>query len=118
MPVVRSVAPFAGAFVTLGLLALAPSANAVTPKNCRSVSVTIPHTNNHGHAALNNLTAANVTCATARSVGNTFLLTGKAPKNWHATSKKVVVHSYGQTNTVSEEILTRSGARVTGDIAN
>jgi hypothetical protein len=104
--------------VTIGLLALAPSAGASTSAKCGSVSVTIPHTNNHGHAALNNITATNVTCVTARSVAKTFLLTTKAPKNWHASTKTVVVHSYGQTNTVSEEILTRGTARVTGDIAN
>ena len=87
------------------------------PKGCGSVSVTIPHTNTDGHAALNNLTAANATCATARSAATTFLLTTKAPKDWRETSKAVIVNSHGQRNTGGEEILTYGAARVTGDIA-
>jgi hypothetical protein len=98
--------------------AFAPIANASTSTSCASVSVTVPHTNNHGHAALNNLRAINVTCTMARSVANTFLLTKKAPKSWLAASKTAVTHVNGQTNTVTEEILTRGSARVTGDIAN
>jgi hypothetical protein len=118
MPVVRSISLAAAASVAFGLLVFAASAGAVAPKNCGSVGVTIPHTGGHGHAALNNLTAANVACSTARSAATTFLLKGKAPKNWGATSKTVVVHARGQTNTVSEEILTHGDARVIGDVAN
>jgi hypothetical protein len=51
-------------------------------------------------------------------VANAFLATGKAPQNWHATMKTVVIHVNGHANTVGEEILTRGNARVTGDIAN
>ena len=104
--------------LTVGLLAFVPPAVASSVSNCGSVSYTIPHTNNHGHAALNNLTATKVTCATARSVARTFLATRKAPTNWHATSKTIVMHSHGQANTVGEEIFTRGAARVSGEIAN
>jgi hypothetical protein len=92
--------------------------SAPAPKSCGSVSYTLPHTGGHAHAALNNLTAVGVSCVTARSVANAFLITGKPPKNWHATMKTVVTHIDGQANTVGEEILTRGKARVTGDIDN
>jgi len=54
----------------------------------------------------------------ARSVAKMFPLTAKAPENWHAGTKTVVMHNHGLINTVGEEILTRSTARVIGDIAN
>jgi hypothetical protein len=89
--------------------ARAPSpASAPTPKRCGGVSYTFPHTDGHGHAALNNLTAVGVSCSTARTVASDFLVTGKPPRNWHATSKL----------DGGEEILTRGKARVTGDLAN
>jgi hypothetical protein len=80
----------------------------VQPKSCGSVSYTFPHTGGHGHAALNNLAAVGVSCATARSVARDFLLTGRPPRGWHATLG---------TN-AGQEILTRGRARVSGDIAN
>ena len=101
-----------------GLLALAASASASAAARCGSVSYTIPNTHNQFHAALNNLVAVNVSCQTARSVAKAFLMTRKAPKGWHASTKTVVTHLNGQANTVSEEFLTRRTARVTGDIAN
>ena len=111
------VRTLAGAAIVVAS-AFAPLANASTSTSCGRVSVTIPHTKSHGHAALNNLKAINVACATARAVAQTFLLTKKAPKNWRATSKMAVTHVNGQANTVTEEILTRGSERVTGDIAN
>ena len=107
------------AFAAIGLLGFAVSAGASSTSYCGSVSYTIPHTNGNGHAALNNLTATKVSCATARSVAASYLVhKGKAPAPWHLTSKTIVTHSHGQTNTVGEEIFTRGTARVTGDIAN
>lgn len=81
---------------------------AAHPKNCGSVSYTFPHTDDHGHAALNNLTAVGVSCLIARSVAGDFLVTGKPPKNWHAT--------IGRTG--GEAVFTRGAARVTGELAN
>ncbi len=104
--------------LTVGLLAFTTPALAASTTNCGSVSYTVPHTGGHGHAALNNLTASNATCTTARSVAATFLRTRKAASGWHVSSKTVVVHSYGQANTVGEEIFTRGTARVVGDLAN
>ena len=101
-----------------GLLALAASASASAAARCGSVSYTIPNTHNQFHAALNNLVAVNVSCRTARAAAKAFLITRKAPNGWHASTKTVVAHVNGQANTVSEEILTRRTARVTGDIAN
>jgi len=92
--------------------------SAPTPEKCGSVSYTVPHTGGHAHAALNNLTAVDVSCVTARSVASAFLVTGKPPKTWHATMKTVVTHIGGQANTVSEEILRCARARVTGDVDN
>jgi hypothetical protein len=109
-------APAAAGLV--GLLAFAPSASASATRDCAAVSVTIPHTKNHGHAALNNLRASAVTCETARSIARVFLLTTKAPEHWHASTATVRTHSNGRTNTVSEVILTRGTARVSGDLAN
>jgi len=102
----------------VGLLAFVPAVLASTTRACGSVSYTIPHTGNHGHAALNNLTASEATCTTARSVASSFLVTRKAPAGWHVGSKTIVTHSYGHANSVSEEIFTRGPARVTGDLAN
>ncbi len=79
---------------------------ALAPKNCGSVSYTFPHTDGHGHAALNNLTAVDVSCLTARAVANDFLVTGKPPRNWHATLEA----------TLGEEVFTRGKARVRGDV--
>ena len=104
--------------LTVGLLAFVTPALGASTTNCGSVSYTVPHTGGHGHAALNNLTASNATCTTARSVAAAFLRTRKAPSGWHVSSTTVVVHSYGRANTVSEEIFTRGTARVVGDVAN
>jgi hypothetical protein len=106
----RVVAPVAVG----GLIALTGTAGASVAEHCGSVSYTVPHTDDHGHRALNNLTAVNVSCAAARSVARTFLIRLKAPEHWHATSKVVVVHG----NTVGEEIFTRGRARVIGDQDN
>ncbi len=78
------------------------------PKHCASVSYTFPHTDNHGHAAVNNLIAVGVACSVARSVAHDFLVSGKPPKGWHQALR----------TTVGEVILERGSARVTGDIAN
>jgi hypothetical protein len=91
-----------------GHLHLVSPAGAPAPKSCGSVSYTFPHTGGHGHAALNNLRAVGVSCLTARSVANDFLVTGKPPRDWHATLK----------TTVGEEIFTRGKARVIGDVDN
>ncbi len=102
----------------LVLVAVAPAANASTGTSCAGVSYTVPHTNDEGHAALNNLRAVKVSCATARAVAKLFLVGRKAPKGWHAAHRTVVVRTNGRADTVSEEILTDGSARVTGDIAN
>jgi hypothetical protein len=81
---------------------------ATQPKHCGSVSYTFPHTDGHGHAALNNLTAVGVSCSTARSVAHGFLVTGKPPQSWHTAR-----------NTPAGEVVFTSGkARVSGDVAN
>ena len=85
---------------------------------CASVSYTFPHTHGHGHAALNNLTAVDLSCARARSVARSFLIKGSPPAGWHATSRTVIKDEHGQMNTVGEEILTRGAERVTGEEAN
>jgi hypothetical protein len=90
---------------------------APAPTRCAGVSYTFPHTDDHGHVALNNLTAAGVSCATARSVARTFIITGRPPRHWHAAMKQVSAHIGREHVTVGEEILTRGNARVTGDIA-
>jgi len=77
-------------------------------KRCGAVSYTFPNTHGEAHAALNNLVAVDASCSTARSVANAFLVTGKPPKNWHATMKLIS----------GEEIFTRGEARVTGYLAN
>jgi len=77
-------------------------------KNCGAVSYTFPNTHGQGHAALNNLVAVGASCSTARSVANAFLVTGRPPKNWHATIKLAS----------GEEIFTRGRARVSGHLAN
>jgi hypothetical protein len=98
--------PGYGFTVSPGHLHLFSPASA--PRSCGSVSYTFPHTDGHGHAARNNLTAVGVSCSTARSVASAFLVTRKAPKNWQATIKL----------TSGEEIFTRGKARVTGYPAN
>jgi hypothetical protein len=90
-----------------GKVNLFSPAGASTRRRCGSVSYTFPHTDDHGHAALNNLTAVDVSCATARSVARALIVTGRAPKHWHAAMKSS-----------GEEVLTDGRARVTGDIAN
>jgi hypothetical protein len=81
---------------------------AAQSKRCGSVSYTFPHTDGHGHAALNNLTAVGVSCSTARSVAHAFLVTGKPPGNWHTA----------RDTTAGEVAFTRGAARVTGDVDN
>jgi len=100
--------PGYGFTMSPGSLHLFSPAGAPTPKNCGSVSYTLPHTGGHGHAALNNLTAVGVSCFTARSVASYFLVAGRPPRNWHATLKM----------TVGEEIFAHGKARVTGDVDN
>jgi len=78
------------------------------PSRCASVSYTFPHTENHGHAALNNLTAVGVACSTARSVAREFLITGMPPKGWRQDLKAAV----------GKVVLKRGSATVAGDIAN
>jgi hypothetical protein len=113
----RTLLRACGLALTMGLTAI-PAASASAATRCGNVSYTIPNTNDEGHAALNNVAAVNVSCRTARSVARTFLVTGKAPRGWHASTKNVITHVNGQANTVTEEILARRTARVTGDIAN
>ncbi len=110
--------PGYGFTLSRGHLQLLAPTHAPEPKNCGSVSYTFPHTAGHGHAALNNLMAVAVSCATARSVASAFLISGKPPRSWHATMKTLITHLDGQSNTVGEEIFTRGQARVTGDIDN
>ncbi len=110
--------PGYGFTMSPGHLQLFSPTSALAPKQCGSVSYTVPHTDGNAHAALNNLTAVGVQCVMARSVANAFLSTGKAPKNWRATEKTVVIHVKGQANTVSEQIFTRGMARIVGDIDN
>jgi|HubBroStandDraft_1064217.scaffolds.fasta_scaffold227993_2 hypothetical protein len=102
------------ALAVCGLAALTPWASASVTEHCGSVSYTFPGTDDHGHAALNNLTATNVACAKARSVAKTFLITHKPPKDWHASSRTVLTKGF----TVGEEIFTQGKARIVGDLAN
>ena len=83
---------------------------------CGSVSYTLPHTDGHGHAALNNLAAIDVSCVTARSVAHAFLVSGKPPGSWHAALKILSTHIDGRADTVGEEIITHGAARVSGDL--
>jgi hypothetical protein len=105
---------------TVGLTVGASGAGAApATKHCGSVSYTYPHTGGHGHEALNNLTAVNVSCGEARTVAKFFIVhKGKVPKGWHAKAKSVTGHKNGQTLMVGEEIFTRGDARVVGDVAN
>ena len=98
--------PGYGFTMSPGHLQLFSPAGAAAPTHCGSVSYTFPHTDDHGHAALNNLTAVGVPCSTARSVANDFLRAGKPPRTWRATFNA----------TVGEEIFTRGKARVAGDV--
>jgi hypothetical protein len=100
--------PGYGFTMSPGRLRLFSPADAPTPKHCGSVSYTFPHTGGHGHAALNNLTAVRVSCVTARSVASDFLVTGKPPRNWHATPNA----------TGGKVTFTRGEARVSGDVDN
>lgn len=108
--------PGYGFTMSPGHVHLFSPASAPAPTSCGSVSYTFPHTDGHGHAALNNLTAINVSCVTARSVAHAFLATGKPPKHWHAAVRMVTTHIDGQADTVGEEVITHAGARVTGDV--
>lgn len=99
-------------------LVWAASSSAATSRHCGSVSYTVPHTDDHGHAALNDLAAVDVSCRVARSVASSFLLDAKPPRGWHAIARTVVTRMDGHPDTVSEEILTRGAERVTGDVAN
>ncbi len=99
-------APGYGFTMSPGHVELFAPAGALAIKRCGSVSYTFPHTDNHGHAALNNLTAAGVSCKTARSVARTLIVTGRPPKHWRAKRKG------------GEEILSKGDARVTGYLAN
>jgi hypothetical protein len=80
----------------------------VQPKSCGSVAHTFPHTDGHGHAAVNNLTAVGVSCSTARAVASEFLVTGKPPRNWHTA----------RNTAVGRVTFTSGTARVAGDVAN
>jgi hypothetical protein len=100
--------PGYGFTMSPGHLHLFSPPSAPAPKKCGSVSYTFPHTDGHGHAALNNLKAVGVSCSTARAVANDFLVTGKPPKNWHASLRA----------SVGEEVFTRGKARVAGDVDN
>jgi hypothetical protein len=99
-------APGYGFTMSPGHLEIFAPVRAPAVKRCASVSYTFPNTGGHGHAALNNLTALGVSCATARSVARAFIVTGKAPRHWRVRMKG------------GKEILTRGGARVTGELAN
>lgn len=100
----------------LGAVALAAClpAGASAATACGSVSYTVPGSHGQGHAALNNLTASDVSCSSARAVAKAFLANHKLPKGWHGKSKIVVSHG----NTLGEEIFTRGSARIIGDVAN
>jgi hypothetical protein len=98
--------------ISTGHLSLFPTAPKTT--TCGSVSYTFPGTHGEGHAALNNLTASSVSCATARAVARAFIANHKLPAGWRAMSKTVVSNGY----TLGEEVLTRGSARVIGDLAN
>jgi hypothetical protein len=102
------------ALLATGALAAASPASASAAAACGSVSYTIPGTHDHGHAALNNLTASGVSCSTARAVAKAFLVGHKRPMGWYATSKTVVSHG----NTIGEEIFTHGSARIVGDVDN
>jgi hypothetical protein len=106
------------AIVVASAAVSAAPAGATAPKRCGSVSYTFPHTHNHGHAALNNLTAVGVSCADARIVARRFLSTGKAVARWTARMTLVTVHINGHRYTEGEEIFTNGRARVTGEVAN
>lgn len=98
--------------ISTGHLRLFPTASEATA--CGSVSYTFPGTHGEGRAALNNLTASGVSCATARTVASAFIANHKLPSGWHAMSKTVVSHG----DTLGEEVLTRGSARVIGELAN
>jgi hypothetical protein len=100
--------------LTAGALLAASSATASAATACGSVSYTVPGSHGEGHAALNNLTASGVSCATARTVAKAFLAQHRPPQGWHAISKTVARRG----ETIGEEIFTRRSARVVGDIAN
>jgi hypothetical protein len=100
--------PGYGFTISTGHVHLISPTVTAAPKDCGAVSYTYPHTDGHGHAALNNLTAVDVSCRTARSVASEFLVTGKPPSSWHANAKV----------SAGKEIFTRGNARVTGDLDN
>jgi hypothetical protein len=102
------------ALLAAGVLVAASPATASAATACGSVSYTVPGSHGEGHAALNNLTAAGVSCTTARAVAKAFLADHRVPRGWRASSKMVVRHG----ETIGEEIFTRHSSRVVGDIAN
>jgi hypothetical protein len=102
------------ALLAAGALLAPASAAAATSRACGSVSYTVPGSHGEGHAALNDLTASGVSCATARAVAEAFLADRKLPQGWHARLRTVVRHG----ETLGEEIITRGSARIVGDMAN
>jgi hypothetical protein len=115
---VRPARPLA-ALLAAGALAVAspavasPSAPSAATA-CGSVSYTVPGSHGEGHAALNDLTASGVSCATARTVAKAFLADRKLPRGWRARPKTVVRHG----ETIGEQVFTHGSARVVGDLAN
>lgn len=107
-------AALTAALLAGALAAAAPPAAASAATACGSVSYTVPGTHGGGHAALNDLTASGVSCATARIVAHAFLANRKLPRGWRARSQMVRRHG----ETVSEEVLQRGSARVAGELAN
>jgi hypothetical protein len=95
-------------------IALTSSASTSVTERSGSVSHTGSGTGGHGLGALNALTAFNVSCAKARTVAKTFLITRKAPKHWHPSTRMVVENG----TTVGEEIVTQGRVCVVGGMAN
>jgi hypothetical protein len=102
------------ALLVVGVLVSLPPAARASGRKCGSVSYTFPGTSGNGHAALNNLTAHDISCRIARTVAKTFLEHHAPPKGWHVASK-IVKRNH---DTLSERIFTRGSARVVGDLAN
>jgi hypothetical protein len=100
--------PGYGFTMSPGHLKLFSPTGAPAPKRCGSVSYTFPHTDGHGHTAMNNLTAVGVSCVTARSIAKAFLVAGRAPGGWRATHSP----AGGRVS------LVRGEGRVSGDLAN
>jgi hypothetical protein len=103
------------AVVAIGLVGFAPAAGAAATLSCGKVVYTAPNTGNKGKRTLNNLTAANISCSSARSVAKSFLAAGTAPKGWHVSGKTIVKQVKGKKVRVAEVILTRGKATVIGE---